>query len=87
MQSRNILFCIYSAENTTRAAHYIANNFLDHSNTTITVIGFLRVQSQDFFGTEQEFRAAFEKSNAEMINFVKRVKAILLQGGISETNV
>lgn len=86
-QAKNILFCIYSAENTTRAAHYIANNFLDHSNTTITVIGFLRVQSQDFFGTKQEFQAAFEKSNAEMINFMKRVKAILLQGGISETNV
>lgn len=85
-QAKNILFCIHSAANTIRAARYIADNFPGHSNTTITAVGFLKIQSQDLFATKQEFQVAFEKSNAEMINLMQRVKAIILQGGISETN-
>lgn len=85
-QAKNILFCIYSAANTMRAARYIADNFSDHSNITITTIGFLKIQSKDLFATKQEFQAAFEKSNTEMHSLMQRVKAIILQGGISETN-
>lgn len=86
-QTQNILFCIYSAGNTISAAHYIADNFSHQSNTTITVTGFLRIQSQDFFATKNEFQAAFVKSNTEMNHLMERTKTIILQGGISETNV
>lgn len=86
-QAQNILFCIHSAANTTRAARYIADNFSDHGNTTITVMGFLKIQSQDLFATKQEFQAAFEKSTTEMINLMEHVKEIILRGGVSETNV
>jgi len=85
--TKNILFCIYSSENTARAARYIADNFSHQSTTTITIMGLIRVQSQDIFATKQEFNAAFEKSNTEMSILVERVKAIIRQGGVSETNI
>ena len=85
--SKNMLLSIYSAENTGRAARYLADNFSHQSTTTITMVGLIRVQSQDIFATKQEFNVAFEKSNTEMSILVERVKTILLQGGVSETNI
>jgi len=85
--TKNVLFCIYSAENTFKAARYIADNFSHQSETTVTVMGLLRVKPQDFFATEEEFHTALEKSNAEMTTIVERAKAIIRQGGVSEPNI
>ena len=85
--TKNVLFCIYSAENTFKAARYIADQFSHQSETTVTVMGLLRVKPQDFFATEEEFHAAFEQSNAEMTTLVERAKAIIRQGGLSETKI
>ncbi|KJR96376.1 MAG: universal stress protein UspA [Desulfobulbaceae bacterium BRH_c16a] len=85
--TKNILFCIHSAENTSKAARYIVENFPHKSEITITVMGLLRVKPQDFFDTKEEFHAAFEKSNAEMSTLVDRTKTIICQGGVSETNI
>ena len=86
-QTKNILFCIYNAENTVKAAHYLANNYSQQNNLTVTMIGFLGIQSQDLFATKQEYSAASEKSKREMTDLLNRAKAIMLQGGISETNI
>jgi len=86
-QTNNIFFCIHSVENTIKTAHYLVNNFSQHDNITITVMGFLRIQSQDIFATKQEFHAAFEKSKTEMATLVNRAKTILVQGGFSETSI
>ncbi|EKD33611.1 MAG: UspA protein [uncultured bacterium] len=85
--TKNVLFCIYSAQNTFKAARYIADNFSHQSETTVTVMGLLRVKPQDFFSTEEEFHAALEKSNAEMTTTVERAKAIIRQGGVPETKI
>ena len=47
----------------------------------------LRVKPQDFFDTEEEFHAAFVKSNAEMTTLVERAKVIIRRCGVAETNI
>lgn len=85
--TKNILLCIYSASNTFRAARYIADHYAHQSQTTITLLALLRVQPQEFFSTKEEFQVAAERSNAEMALLVSRVKAIIVQGGVPETNI
>ena len=86
-QTKNILFCIVSAENTVKAAHYLADNYSSQNNLTVTMIGFLGIQPQDLFATKQEYSAASEKSKSDMTHLLNRAKAIMLQRGISETNI